>query len=235
MKDQCNGIDPVTKDSSRLHFFSTCVQSSYSKWISDRRIDFNADGFKDLVKFFKESIPEGRTLKKIKDQVWLMSGEEPEGGSTDAVFVEDVESLEDLAGANYFRDGMKVLGLPSADGSGPSAKISGSFSISALSEVKEGGYALLSILLSDDVQKNVHDAIPVSRAAEQQKVEKEKKNNENGCIYYIDMQGLNFSPERYRSLDLYERGSDFPKFFLDTLERTRRGDTGDQQPCQERV
>ena len=172
---QLNGKEPVTSGSSRMHFLNLCIQKNYSKWFKDKKLDFDTDEFRELSAFFRDNIPEGISeLQNINPAIY----EEYQWHEPDpAVFDENIDSLFELAHINYYGKNLKVMGLPSSEGSGPSAIVTNSFSITEGSGEEEGAFAFLDVLLSSDVQKESPDRIPVNREAVELKLEKEKKNN----------------------------------------------------------
>ena len=266
VKEQLNGVEPVTRSSSRMHFFNLCIQRDYQDWIKNNKIDFNNDGFLELAGFFKEYIPEGNTSgtkgeelssivfvggskngfrnnifktagKQTLDQkegftdgIMLQEDGEPDSGNLintsnsrpDAVFLEDLYDLITLAHSNYYGDNIRMIGLPSKDGTGPSAKIGNSFSITAGTPLEKAAYEFLDILLSENIQKELkmQAAIPINRAAVLKKIEKEKASNLAAYNIY-----KNYPPEYGYSLKdlclssgVFCPDSKLPDIFLGTLE-----------------
>ena len=213
---QCNGTEPVTEDVSRMHFFNLCFQSNYAKLYKGTATDFDQEGFRKMAEFFKNSIPKGVSVAKNADETFMeWIGIPPE--EKDAYFLEEIDSVAALAHVNSFGDKVRILGLPSEDGTGPSANITTSFSITKGCSVKEGAYALLDSMLSEQVQKEVRSAIPMNRAAVSYKVEKEKEYSQKGYAYYEKHPEF-LSPEVLREGSLFVPGSKLPDIFLQTLE-----------------
>lgn len=216
---QTNGIEPVTKNVSRMHFLSLCVQRSYAQWIKSGRVDFNSDEFKKLASFFKDTIPEGVSVPPPdKDDVWSDSYGAPPV-ETPASYVESIDSLADVAYYNFYHDNIRILGLPSQNGEGLSATVMTSFSVTAGTKVKEGAFALLDILLSDDVQKETRDAIAINRAAVKYKVDRECEISKQTYAFYADAKDLLFPMEDLlRMGGAFLPGSKLPDIFLQSLE-----------------
>ena len=216
VKEQLNGTEPVTQSTSRQHFMNLCVQRNYLQWLKKGKIDFNQEEFRELAGFFKENIPEG----VLSHELELDAPENPE--PKDAVFSEYIYGLWELAYSNYFGKNVKVMGLPSKDGTGPSAIICSSFSITEGTPVEEGAYAFLDILLSEDVQKTINNSIPVNRAAAVHKLETDSEDNRIG---YSNLLRNNYygttelpSQEELRMQGLYNPSIKLDAIFLDMLE-----------------
>lgn len=216
VKEKLNGAEPVTQKSSRMHFLNLCVQSNYAGWIADGKIDFNQEGFRELADFFRDNIPEGRIEQ---EQFWDYQNYGQ--ASSGAAFIEDLYNLSMLAYANFYGDKIKFMGLPSADGRGPSARVYDSFSITAGTPVEDGAYAFLDILLSEDVQKHFIGSIPVNRAAAVYICELMKADN---LIGY--KRTTSFSPdflevsyqEDLRQQSLFDPETKLDEIFLNMLE-----------------
>ena len=138
----------------------------------------------------------------------------------DAFFLENICCVQDLAHINFYGDNLRILGLPSSDGTGPTANIVTSFSITAGSSVEDAAYALLDLMLSEDVQKQTRDAIPMNRAAVLAKLEKEKEINQNGYAQYLDNpESLLYDlPDLMREASIFEPNSPLPDVYLKALD-----------------
>ncbi len=214
---QCIGVEPVTDEVSRMHFLNLCIERNYAGWIKEGRVSVDQEGFRELTGFFKDSIPEGVSETASADEAMMeFYGMPP--APKEAYFLEDINSVAGLAHVNCYGDDLRILGLPSADGTGPSANITTSFSITKDTKVKEGAYALADFMLSEDTQKNVKDAIPVNRAAVSYKVEKEKEANLTAYHSYFDTPDALISEESFREGSIFEPDSKLPDIFLQTLE-----------------
>lgn len=216
---QLNGVEPVSDNVSRMHFLSICIQSNYSKWIANGEVSFDTEEFRELAAFFKEQIPEGAAVKSDDGEVWseeFLTGPEYK----DAVFVESIDSLRSLASANFYGNNVKVVGLPSKDGTGLTANITNSFSIAQNTKVKDGAYALLGILLSKEVQEESREAIPVNRAAVQSKIDAEIYANEVAFgVFEKQQEYMQTSlDDLCREYGYFGEGSVIPDVFLEMLE-----------------
>ena len=216
VKQNLNGVEPVTYKSSRLHFLNLCVQNNYSGWLTDGKIDFNREEFREIASFFRENIPEG----KIEEQnMWIYGDDKQEYAG--ATFIEDLYNISMLAGADYYGDKIRFMGLPSADGRGPSAKVYDSFSITEGSPVEDGAYAFLDILLSEDVQNNWIGVIPVNRAAAVYRCELMKADNLIGYKRTIsftpDLIEVSYQ-EDLRRQGLFDPATKLDEIYLEMLD-----------------
>ena len=160
VKTACNGKDPL--DTTQMEFFSECMNTMQSQFIKDKKVNYDDEEFRTLAKFVSESIinpvePKGETYIK------------PIRGT-------DFKPLyEDWLSFNYcvyrYPDHvtkLKVLGLPSSDGKGPSLTMGASVAIAAQTKNKEGCISFIKTLLSDKVQEefmNMDGYTPVRKAA----------------------------------------------------------------------
>ena len=216
VENQRNGSEPVTEYISRMHFLNLCFERNYTQWVKDKKMHIDQEDFREMVGFFKEKIPQGVSIAPL-DVTELFDPEEEEV-LKDIVFVENISGTADLGHANYyFDDNLRILGLPSQDGTGPSANIVNSFSITEGSAVKDGAYALLDILLSEEIQKKAIDTIPINRAAVSYRLERQTENNRNGysCLFYpysINTMAI------ARNLSVYPPEAKFSEILLKTFE-----------------
>ena len=219
VSDSLNGVEPVTASVSRMHFMNLCIQRNYAQWLKDGRMDFGMEEFRELAGFFMDSIPDGAKVASDSDEVWSESFGDvlPEVSAT---FIENIDGISSIAHYNFYQDNVRILGLPSASGSGLSANVTTSFSITKGTKVKEGAFALLDILLSENAQKETRRAIPVNRAAARYNVEKETEDSLNTYAYFGDDPSVLLYPlpDLLRMSECIEPGSKIPEIFLQSLE-----------------
>ena len=216
VNDKHYGAEPVTEYISRLHFLNLCFERNYTQWVKEKKMNIDQEDFREMVAFFKEKIPEGVSVAPL-DLAELFDPEAPET-IKEVIFDESISGTADLGHANYYFDNnIKIFGLPSKDGTGPSANIVNSFSITQGSEEKDGAYALLDILLSEEIQKKAYETIPVNRAAALYRVERQTENNRNGygAVFYPN--SINTAAIA-RNLSIYSPDLEFSRIFLETLE-----------------
>ena len=217
VENQRNGAEPVTEFISRMHFMNLCFERNYGQWVKDKKMNIEQEDFREMVAFFKDKIPEGVSVVPQDQYDMLEFGPVEDEILFDVVFIENIDGIGKLGRYNYFENNLKIFGLPSKNGTGPSANIVNSFSITEGSSVKDGAYALLDILLSEDIQKNSTDAIPINRKAALYRVEKQTENNQNG---YDCMTGPHvlYDPASIRGCGIYSPDLKIAEIFLATLD-----------------
>ena len=216
-----NAIEPVTRSVSRMHFLNMCIQRNYAKWISNGRVDFNLQEFRDLAGFFKDTIPEGvSVLPPDREDVWSEAYGAPPA-ETAATYIENIDSLGDVAYFNFYGDNARIVGIPSSNGEGLTASVVSSFSVTEGTKVRDGAFALLDIMLSAEVQKETRNAIAVNREAVKYKVDLEKEESRKTYAYYtsVESEALLFPLADLMCMGgAVEPGSKLPDVFLQSLE-----------------
>ena len=218
VENQRNGNEPVTEFISRMHFLNLCFQRNYGQWVKDKKMNIGQEDFREMAAFFKDKIPEGvSSVQQDQFEMMDLDLEELEEKIFDVVFIENIDGIGKLARYNYFGNNLRVFGLPSKTGTGPSANIVNSFSITEGSAVKDGAYALLDIMLSKDIQKDSMDAIPINREAALYRVERQKTNNWNGYSFMVSPMVL-FDEVSMRAQHIYSPDLKIADIFLETLD-----------------
>ena len=218
VENQRNGNEPVTEFISRMHFLNLCFQRNYGQWVKDKKMNIGQEDFREMAAFFKDKIPEGvSSVQQDQFEMMDLDLEELEEKIFDVVFIENIDGIGKLARYNYFGNNLRVFGLPSKTGIGPSANIVNSFSITEGSAVKDGAYALLDIMLSKDIQKDSMDAIPINREAALYRVERQKTNNWNGYSFMVSPMVL-FDEVSMRAQHIYSPDLKIADIFLETLD-----------------
>ena len=218
VENQRDGNEPVTEFISRMHFLNLCFQRNYGQWVKDKKMNIGQEDFREMAAFFKDKIPEGvSSVQQDQFEMMDLDLEELEEKIFDVVFIENIDGIGKLARYNYFGNNLRVFGLPSKTGIGPSANIVNSFSITEGSAVKDGAYALLDIMLSKDIQKDSMDAIPINREAALYRVERQKTNNWNGYSFMVSPMVL-FDEVSMRAQHIYSPDLKIADIFLETLD-----------------
>ncbi|MBR5975007.1 MAG: extracellular solute-binding protein [Clostridiales bacterium] len=216
VENEFNGVDLVTGYISRMHFLNLCFERSYDQWLKDKKMNLDTEDFRVMAAFFKDKIPEGVSAAPANqyDEIIPTIDEET---IYDFIYVENIDSIRTLAQINYFDKNLKILGLPSENGTGPSASITNSFSITAGSAVKEGAYAFLDILLSENVMKLSNMAFPINRAATAYRVDIMRQGNQTS---YDELQqpGQLRSDMIYRCASIYDPRTKLDEILLQTFE-----------------
>ena len=85
--------------------------------------------------------------------------------------------------------------------------------------MKEGAFALLDTLLSEEVQKETRDALAINRSAVKYKVDRECEISKQTYAFYADSKDLLFPMEDLlRMGGAFLPGSKLPDIFLKSLE-----------------
>ena len=216
VENEFHGVDLVTGYISRLHFLNLCFESNYDQWVKEKKMNIDTEEFRKMAAFFKDQIPEGVSVPP-EDQWATKDPTMDEETIYEVVFIEDIRSLRQLARINYFGNNLKILGLPSENGTGPSANITNSFSITAGSSVKEGAYAFLDILLSENVQKTAVETFPINRAAASYVVDKLRQMNQTAYDWFQEPAQLKSDPI-YRCASVYVPDTKLETILLQTFE-----------------
>ncbi len=175
-----NGTNPMSEYVSRYDYFAEGLANIGDLLINydDYTSDFGGEGFISFAEYCSTYIPENaQTQDGAKGApvpaMTLFDGRQNlfENYPGDGVYTGQFEyaMLSTLSGyAPYTCLGQSVgfYGI-GPDGRGPSILISGSAAISASSDVKDGAWAFIKFLLSDDIQfcKGYEYTNPVNKAA----------------------------------------------------------------------
>ena len=152
LKDTLNGKDLIT--SGQAHYFSTLFGNMSEKFIVNRKADFSGPEFKALAEFVKDNVQE-------KSPDWTQEDRVIEYSSTTAVeakkaiygqvsgYWDYIQNVENTRGCST------ILGLPSADGRGPTVFAYESLAISAQASNVDACVDFLKILIADETQKEL--------------------------------------------------------------------------------
>lgn len=153
-----NGSDAVSDYTGRDDYFNMCFAAMNDSWSDGGKVNIANESFESMCGFFM-NVPEN-----------------PKYSQTDLLFMNATEIVEnpvfnfaETAPFDFnstlgrYKDPV-FLGLPTADGRGPSATLEASISISAVSELKDGCVSFVEHLLSNDVQESAMFN-PINRTA----------------------------------------------------------------------
>lgn len=140
VSDVCNGTDPMYME--KTEFFTTCLSAMNDEFVTDGKVDYNKDSFKQLAEYTKNSTMQGggefRDLMPVP-----MGNAEFLYSCTLAMLLPRYE--DDLTD-------IRIVGLPTSDGRGPQISMISSVAISAQTSEAEACAAFISTLLSEDIQ-----------------------------------------------------------------------------------
>lgn len=160
VSDKCNGDDPVGYP--RINYFNTCLRHFETNCIKGTKINFNNQEYKALAEFVSENVTDPLDPDLYAPREAVVYGKW-------AAKYDNSISLYSLM--RYYADSLpsvRVLGLPSSDGQGPSVNVSASVGVSATTGEKEACVKFVKTLLSEGIQKSIaHNSgtTPVSCAA----------------------------------------------------------------------
>ena len=194
LNDTLNGKDIIT--SGQAFYFAKLFTNMSDKFIVNGKADFSSQDFADLAKFVKDNVRE--TSRSWDDY----SEESVYGGFAVGAAVKG-DSLYDNSVATYtycygissylitlgqLQGASAILGIPSADGRGPSVEPYVSVAVSSQAYNVDACGEFVKMLLSDDVQMNLakNDNLVLNRNAfkEGAKLAIEYYNGEGGDGYF---------------------------------------------------
>ena len=152
LKDTLNGKDLIT--SGQAHYFSSLFDNMSEKFIVNNKADFSGPEFAALAEFVKDNVQE-------KSPDWTQDDRVVEYSTMNAVETKNaiygsvsgywdyIQNVENTKGCS------KILGLPSADGRGPTVFAYDSLAISAQANNVDACVDFLKLLISDETQKEL--------------------------------------------------------------------------------
>ena len=145
----CNGADPISIYADQTEYFVRCLNNMKDSYMENGKVNFDTPAFRTFAEYTKDNVsPE---IIPGSDELFLQAVE----NSKRTVRYEVGLTIPTLV--TYLPDSIteiKVLGLPSYDGRGPSMKISSSVAISATTKEKKACLEFVKVLLSEEMQKS---------------------------------------------------------------------------------
>lgn len=157
LKETLNGTDVIS--SGQALYFANLFNGMSNRFIKNGKADFSDPDFATLAEFVKDNVQE-----KSKD--WNEDGEDDLGYSTYAIYgyttSENGLAMYTICGGyfDYFRGleelngASAILGIPSADGHGPTVNYYSSIAVSSQSANVEACGEFVKMLMSDSVQED---------------------------------------------------------------------------------
>ena len=145
----CNGEDPLQMD--KITTFTTMLSGMTDLFRDENgRINYDNEAFRTLAQYVNDNVtyvePDYSEYGEYVE--YYLGGPEMTGAEWKTV--DSVGSL--LYGSGSSAQNMRLAGIPSVDGRGPSVEIRNSIGISASSPSVEGCRELINILLSTEIQ-----------------------------------------------------------------------------------
>ena len=176
VSDVCNGKDPIYE--SKVNYFCKCINAMSDLFADGDSIDYDCDAFRELAEHVKNNASD-----LIEDE-WSMttSFEMGESGASIITISGFVAYLEEYTFDENSRD-LRILGLPSTDGRGPSMEIINSAGISAQAANPDACWEFIKTLLGENVQDEIATewAFPVNRVS-YERTANSMLNHYNGMI-----------------------------------------------------
>ena len=141
VSNHCNGLDPLSCNSSRIDYFVTLFNSMDDMFIVDGVVDLDNDAFRELAEFAMNAPEDGYNPD------YFFEHYSPDYYYDYATYFVASEGL----GLNYGSEPM-LRGLPSYDGRGPQISCVNSIGISVSCNNVDAAVNFILYTLSDDVQ-----------------------------------------------------------------------------------
>ena len=159
----CNGADPISIYADQTEYFIRCMHTMKDSYMENGKVNFDTPAFRALAEYTKENV----SVKKIPgaDELFMKAVE----NNKRSVRYEVGLTMPYLV--RFLPDSiteMKVMGLPSYDGRGPSMTVSASVGISASTKEKKACLEFVKVLLSDEIQESYglySESTPVKKTA----------------------------------------------------------------------
>ena len=159
----CNGLNVISN--KQLDFIDKCLRFDYDLFEKDGKIDFDCKEFRELAEY---------TANNVYDLDWEDWYWHP--SSSTVSLTTQIEGylgwFGSVSEASYDISSADLLGLPSADGRGPSAEIRCFVSVTKGTQNPEGAWRFIETLLACDVQRgfakplgSYQNAFPLNKEA----------------------------------------------------------------------
>ena len=154
--NECNGKDPINQ--RQLQYFNTCINSMSDLFADGDGLNYDNEAFRELANYVNDNV-----FNRIRMDEMMYEDPDvhgwyvPLGGFNQYICLNEESKLRE----------MRFLGLPSADGRGPSINIQNSVGISAQTLNPDGCWSFIRTLLGEEVQSGIARrwAFPVNRTA----------------------------------------------------------------------
>lgn len=144
VKGPCNGKDPL--DTTQLIFLETCMRSVQSGMTDGKNANFDNEDFRDLAEYTAQNIIDPAPNNEV---IWV----EPVDSKSFAPTYNEFFGFPYLiyCYADYISD-LRVLGVPTREGKGPTLSVDSSVAISAHTKEKDACITFVNVLLSENIQ-----------------------------------------------------------------------------------
>ena len=159
----CNGQDPVSFMIGREGYFLDCLKKVQDISWDSENLSYDTPSFRALAEYVKDNVSDPLI---VEGESYILAPEEKDQRENKYEMEMTFPYL-----IHFYSDSLselRVLGVPSFDGRGPSLVVNSSVGISAHTEYKEGCLEFVNLLLSEDVQEvfeSKESYTPVSKSA----------------------------------------------------------------------
>ena len=151
-----NGHDAISEFNSRSEYFFLCFSMMNDTWFKDGKVNIANVEFETMCDYFINNVSEYPLITEGQ----IMTGD---FRYETAYRYSDTDPSLCCHILGKYKDPV-LLGLPTYDGRGPSAVITNSIAVSAVSELKDGCIEFIKLLLSKDIQE-LCSYNPINRTA----------------------------------------------------------------------
>lgn len=151
--DVCNGKNPVAKYSDRIDVFNTLIAAMSSEFTDEKgNVSFKNDAFYQVAEYCKDNVPETYEYEDYGDDIFY-SGHAVgySYGGTDSInqynTIYDASQYLSMVAANR---NVKIYGIPSIDGRGPSITVQSSIAISAAVSNEDAAKEFIKFIMNND-------------------------------------------------------------------------------------
>ena len=160
VKGPCNGKDPL--EINQISFLTLCMHGLQNEIKNGKEIDFNNEKFRALAEYTAENVTDPLNPD-------MLISIEPVDSKAFKPIYNDFMGFPFLVQCySSFLSELRVLGVPSKDGTGPDIKVQCSAAVCANTAEKKGCISFVDMLLSENIQKTFacNDGYtPVSKTA----------------------------------------------------------------------
>ena len=151
-----NGNDAISEFNSRSEYFFLCFSMMNDTWFKNGEVNIANDEFETMCDYFINNVSEYPVITEGQ----ILTGDFK---FETAYRYSETDPALCCHILGKYKDPV-LLGLPTYDGRGPSAVITNSIAVSAVSELKDGCIEFIKLLLSKDIQE-LCSYNPINRTA----------------------------------------------------------------------
>ena len=205
-----NGADQLSEFNTRDEYFFLCFSMMNDTWFKDGKVNIANESFESMCDYFVNNVPE---YPKYDEGDIMYNYYEIENDTAYGEYrFEETEPYYFSFKIGKYKDPVFV-GLPTSDGRGPSAQITGSVSISAASDMKDVCVDFVKLLISEDIQSKSFFN-PMNRNAMNNLLDKQK----DICEEEFERAGFT-TPEQGAQYSYYHVTPELKQAYLDGMDK----------------